>query len=480
MKRFRKILIWFFVILAAIIVLAFVGASYYINNSKPLIEKAVTKNIGLETRIDGPISLKVLPGLSFVVNEMKVISNETYVFRVNQVEIAIDYTKLFNAEVVVNALHFIQPQVYIIRDTSGIFNFEQLYAQIGKPVLNDPEKYRVDLEELTINDGRILYFDRGLGDTLQANGIHLLSGDVGLTGTATNIDVKKLRFNGKLAIDHFKLNNLVMDSLTFTVNGKGGRMSISEKKNKFLGAQVAGKALVDFNQKPASIHIEQQVKGLASERFLFAIGSDEYLSGTIDYSLDLNFHSFDWEKSISSANGTFNLNGSNLTFYGVNIDELLKDFQVSNEFNIIDLGAVFLTGPYGSVFTKGINFKDFLADYDGEKTQISSLVSNWTIDNGVASAQDVAFSTEKYRLAMSGKLDLLNKEYNNVSIVMVNHEGCAALSQNITGKFRNPETESIAVMGLVFGPVDNVWKILATPSGKKCDPVYSGSVQHPK
>lgn len=224
MHILKKFLIWFAIVLVSLIVLAFVAASVYINQFKPHLEKALTENIGLQTKIDGKISLKVIPGLSFVATKIKVISNETYVLRVAKTEISIDLAKLFSGEIKIIALHFVEPQVYVVRNTSGIYNFEKLYAQANKTAEKAAERLEIDLEEFSVTDGSILYFDLAHGDTLRVEGIDLFSDDLGFTGTLDNIKVKQLRFNGLINIRKLSINKLAIDTLSFAINGRGGEV----------------------------------------------------------------------------------------------------------------------------------------------------------------------------------------------------------------------------------------------------------------
>lgn len=173
------------------------------------------------------------------------------------------------------------------------------------------------------------------------------------------------------------------------------------------------------------------------------------------------------------------MTGEDLIIQGIDMNDILTKFKISQQFNIVDLGAVFVAGPYGAVFTKGINIAQMLSSLPGDSTQITKLVSNWSIKNGLSTAQDVAFSTKKYRVAMTGNLDFKNDIYKDVDISLINKDGCAALSQRINGSFIEPETESINAFGVISGPIDNLWKNLNKPLRRPCIPVYAGSVEHP-
>jgi len=181
-----------------------------------------------------------------------------------------------------------------------------------------------------------------------------------------------------------------------------------------------------------------------------------------------------------SAQGYFKISGNNIVFYGVDLDKVLKDFESTKDFNVMNFAAIFLAGPYGSAFANGLDFSSLLSGYDGERTEIDHLVANWKIIDGKAISEDVAFSTKKYRMALVGKLDMVNKKYEDFTIAMVNKSGCAGFSQTLSGSFNKPKSSSFMVQGVVFGPSKDMWKVLSLPSRSKCEPIYSGSIKHPE
>lgn len=480
MRTLRKFLLWILIVLVSLCVIIFIAASVYINRFTPQLEKALTENIGLQTKIDGSISLKVLPGLSFVAKKIRVISNETYVLRVAKTEISIDVSQLFSGEVNVNGLHFVEPQFFIVRNVAGIYNYEELYAQVNRQVTAPKERFQINLEEFSITKGSILYLDMAQSDTLNAEGIDVLSEDLGFTGTLDDVKVKQLHFNGLLNIEKFTINDLTLDSLTFAVNGRGGKLKVTDKRKEVFGGSVTGNAIVDFNAKPVAVSLEHKAVNMNSQLLLRSVESDEYLEGNINYELKLDFQSFDWQEAMVSAQGYFKVSGSNMVFYGVNLDKVLKDFENTQDFNVMNLAAIFLAGPYGSAFANGLDFNQLLSNYDGEQTAVNQLIANWKIVDGKAISEDVAFSTNKYRMAVSGNLDMVNKEYESFTIAMVNKSGCAGFSQTLSGNFNKPETTSFMVQGIVFGPSEDMWKVLSLPSRGRCEPIYRGSIKHPE
>jgi len=478
MRRTRKILIWIFAVIMVSLVILFIAASIYINSFKPNLENILTENIGLETRIDGDISLKITPGISFIAKDLKVISSETYVLKIEQAEISVDYLGIFKSSIDVRALRLYQPQVYIVRDVNGKFNYKTDRIEPTSGDI-DPDIHDFNLSILRIQNGRLLYIDQQYGDTLLVDGINLKSDQIGITGSLSNIEVDKIMFNGTVELDRIKLNMLKAEDLKFKIDGRGGKMAILPLDNTYFGGKITGKAILDFTKVPTQLHIQHQVAGFDLGNFSDAMQSDDVFKGKLNYQLDVTFSSFNWLQAKQSLNGTVLIDGENLNMKGIDLDKVIQRFNKSQQFNVIDLGAIFVAGPYGAVFTKGISFAELLSQNMGDSTQIIKLVSNWNIINGVANAQDVAFNTNHYRIAMTGSLDFRKNNYNDVTIALINVQGCEAIGEHINGSFNDPETKSISAIGAIAGPIDNLWKDLTKPLRKPCTPIYTGSVEHP-
>lgn len=476
MRLIRKIFVWTLVIVVPLFIILFIAASVYINNFKDNLERILTDNIGLETKIDGDISLRVTPGLSFVARDLKVISNETYLLKIEKTDISIDYLGVFKSDIDIRALRFIKPQVYVVRDVSGKYNFESESLRDG----DTDDIHNLNLDEFSITGGRLLYIDNQYNDTLMVDGFDLTSEEIGLTGTATHIDAGNMRLGGIVNVKSLHLNMLRVDSLEFRIDGRGGKIAILPVAHNYLGGTTTGKVIFDFTQTPTFISVEQDVTGLNLDAFSHGMGFQKLFSGNLDYHFDLSFRSFNWSEAKHSITGKAILEGENLTMYGADLDDILTKYKKTQHFNIVDLGALFVAGPYGAVFTKGINFLELLTHDTTKTTTITKLYSNWAVINGVANAQDVAFSTNHYRIAFNGSLDFRNGSYNNVAISLVNIDGCAALTQNLSGPFEIPETESVSSIGMITGSVDNLWKDLTRSFRTPCLPVYKGKVSHPQ
>jgi AsmA protein len=146
----------------------------------------------------------------------------------------------------------------------------------------------------------------------------------------------------------------------------------------------------------------------------------------------------------------------------------------------VDVGAVFFAGPMGLAVTRGYDFGSLFRG-SGGNARITTLVSNWKVERGVAQAKDVAMATAKNRIALQGGLDFVHGQFADVTVAVIDAKGCARVRQAIHGSFANPVVEKPRILTSLAGPVLKLYRrarrvFPAAP----CEPFYSGSVAAPK
>ena len=180
-----------------------------------------------------------------------------------------------------------------------------------------------------------------------------------------------------------------------------------------------------------------------------------------------------------TAGGEVSLRGDNLTLDGVDLDRTFSRYEASQSFNLVDVSAFFFAGPFAPLITKAYNFASIYRGTGGS-SRIRTLVSDWTVEHGVARAKDVALATYEYRIALKGSLDFVNERFNDVTVAVVDGKGCATVRQRIRGPFGNPVVENASVLQSVAGPVLKLLKQTKKLFGGRCEVFYAGSVAPPE
>jgi AsmA protein len=185
------------------------------------------------------------------------------------------------------------------------------------------------------------------------------------------------------------------------------------------------------------------------------------------------------DEMVRSAAGEVSLHGHDLTLEIGDIDKELARYEASQNFNLVDVGALFFAGPLGLAVTKGFNFAGIFQS-SGGSSQIRTLVSEWRIERGVAQAKDVAMATRENRIALKGELDFVNGRFKEVTVALIDAQGCAVAQQKIRGPFGRPEVEKPSVLTSLAGPALRLLRQAKSLFGGKCDLFYAGSVAPPR
>jgi len=221
---------------------------------------------------------------------------------------------------------------------------------------------------------------------------------------------------------------------------------------------------------------------LSVEEMLRKLSQEQVLKGAIDLEIDLSMKGTSLDEIKRTLNGDITVKGEDLIFHGLDIDDVISKFERSQQFDLLDVGSTFFLGPFGPAITKGSEFAQVYSALQKEKDSvIQEIICSWDIKNGVAEAKDVALATKKNRVAMVGKLDLVNEQFVDITIAVIDSTGCAVVSQEMHGSFSNPEIKTMntiqALMGPVVGVLNNTTKMLLM---KKCKVFYKGSLKPPK
>jgi len=129
----------------------------------------------------------------------------------------------------------------------------------------------------------------------------------------------------------------------------------------------------------------------------------------------------------------------------------------------------------GLADTKGSDFARIIVSDPGEKTYIPAFISDWNVENGRLIMKDIAFSTDNNRIAAHGWINLKTDSLN-LTIAALDKNGCSIISQDLYGKFDNPEMSDVKVVKSVLAPVTN---LVGGALGIDCKVFYDGKIKHP-
>ena len=437
---------------------------------KPRIEAAASEAAGMDVRIAGRIGVGFLPRLHVTLAGLQVKNRGTDLFAAREVHVGVNALALIRQKIEISTVVLEAPQFHIERDRQGRFNFET-----DKPDTGPLAEF--SLARFKLTDGALRYADLQNGQAVEAADCRLDVHDLFIGAGERNGAVKRVVLAGKLACAELKTKNQAVSDLKLALAGKDGVYDLDPITLRAFEGSGTGSVRADFT---GDVPRYQLRYGLARFRLDAALKSppgQQAPQGTADFSAELALQGKAAKALKQSLQGKLSLRGQGIVLHGVDLDETFDRFEASQTFNLVDVGAVFLAGPIGLAVTKGHDFASILGGLEG-RSDIRTLVSDWTVARGVLHAQDVAIATHRHRVALRGRLDLVNERFDGVTVALIDARGCATVQQKIRGSFAQPVIDKPSTLAALAGPVVRLFRQVVP--GGRCETFYAGSVTAPQ
>lgn len=283
---------------------------------------------------------------------------------------------------------------------------------------------------------------------------------------------------GTLSMDQLKIPGLI--DLNLSMNVEGQNDSLTAALTNFTpDALQTGRLAINLAPDEPEWNFRYDVKHSPIEKLVSRFHKGKFLEGPIDYSIDLTTRGMTWSSARSNLEGFFEVRSDSIRVYGIDIDDILRKFQKSQKINLTDIGAVVLAGPVGIVATKGTDFVVLAAIelHPDQHTEVTNLLTRWTLRNQTLTTEDVAFATTQNRIAFSGSINFAQDSIPGIRVAVVDKNGCSLMDQRLYGKFGSLKTGKLNVAKTLLGSVINFVDAIV---GKDCAPIYTGKVAHPK
>ena len=457
---------------ALLLVLALAVLLFFdINDYKPRVEAAASNSLKMEVSVEGRLGIGYIPGLHITLENVRIRNRGTELAFVKEADLAIELLPLFQQQLHYGNIATNGVRVSIERGHDGHYNYE-------RPPAAAEASHPLALPKVSFADLMVVYADKQSGGGYEFSGCNGVLTDMRHPGAAPFL--KRLTLSGQFAcgVLHGKIK--AVSDLKFSVEATDGVFDFKPITMQAFGGQGAGAMRMDRSLEIPSTQISYTLSKFRIEEFFKPAPSGKSISGRMDFSTTLTMRGRTRLAMRESANGEMSLSGTNLTLTGVELDKELLKFESSQNFNLIDVGALLFAGPVGLVVTKGYEFST-LALQTGGSTPIRTAVSHWKVEKGVAYAKDVALATNENRLALHGGLNFVDNEYQEVMVALIDSSGCARVRQKISGPFSKPAADKSAILvpvGPLLTLLDKAKTLIA--GGGKCEVFYNGSVLPPK
>ncbi|MGA8753727.1 AsmA family protein [Candidatus Deferrimicrobium sp.] len=319
----------------------------------------------------------------------------------------------------------------------------------------------------------------GPGGKVTADRIALGIDNLAVGGEGKDDFLRRISFSGTAGAGEVRTENLVVTDLTSAVAGKDGVLDLDPVTMRLFGGKGSGFFRADLSGSVPRYRVRYSLSSFRIEEFFKELSPKGIAEGPMDLSATLSMRGKTANEMKRTADGEVSLRGENLTVIGVDLDRTFSRYEATQSFNLVDVGAFFIAGPFAPLVTKGYTFASLFRG-SGGSSRIRALVSDWTVERGIARAKDVAMATNKHRVALTGSLDFVNERFDDVIMAVIDGKGCATVRQKIRGSFRKPVVEKVNVIQSVAGPVLKLFKQAGKLLGGKCEVVYAGSVAPPE
>jgi hypothetical protein len=461
-----------FALIGVLGLLVLVGAALFLlvdaNAHKTRLEATTSAALGMKVSIGGRVAIGFFPGLLLTLEDVHIRNRGMDVAFAKEARLAIDFLPLLRHEVRIERIALEHPRISIERGGDGKFNFEKPEAAAGtSPALDWPN--------VSLSDATFVYADQRRGETIEAGDCRADVHRLRLPGGTRSNLMRDISFTAELRCGQVRRAGFTVSDLEFSVDAKNGLFDLKPVTTRVFGTQGTGSIRADFSGAVPLYHVRYALPQFPIEEFFKTQSRRKVAAGRMDFSANLSMQGKTRKELRQTAKGQVSLRGKQLTLSGSDLDRELARFESSQNFNLLDVGAVFFAGPLGLVVTKGYNFAS-ISQGSGGSSEIRTLVSEWKVERGVAQAQDVAMATTENRIALQGGLDFVDYRFDNVTVAVVDAKGCAKVRQRIRGSFQNPMVEKPGVLQSLTGPAFRLLTKGRELFGGRCDVFYAGSV----
>ena len=455
-----------------VILAANAGRFIDVNALRPRLEAAAARASGMQVQIEGDLHIDFFPGISLTLNRVQVRNRGIPLAKAEQAKLRIELVSVLKNRPRVQSVAITRATLSIERDRQGVFNFEKTDKPKGVP-------RTLDLTSLSVKDGAILYLDKQSGRKIEGADCSVEASHLRLSGVSGVELMKNIDVNAKLACIRVHSEKIALANLTATVQGAKGHYHVRHASMQVFGGQGTAEAKADFSSEPPHWQAHYRLNRFRVEKLLEILQPKYAVKGALDFSAQLSANGKTWKSLQETASGEVSLRGEDLSLEGRDLDLELARYDSTQNFNLIDVGALFFAGPVGIAVTKGYDFSKLFRGKGGT-TSIQEMVSQWRVEHGVAEAEDVAIATRENYLAVQGGLDFANKRFEHLTVALVDTRGCTRIRQKIRGPFRKPVVEKPNIIQAVTAPVRKLLKkAKEVLTGPRCELFYRGVLLEP-
>jgi uncharacterized protein involved in outer membrane biogenesis len=472
-KTLKRCLYALGVVLGLVLIVGAVAVFSWGRYSKAQVQAAASDALGMQVTIGGELKVRLFPGFGMTLQEVRVRNQGSEWAVAKEARLGIELLPLLlHRQIRIPVIALTHVTLAIEHGRDGRLNFEVPSPAVGA-------RSQVDSTDVSLADVTLAYTDKQNGNEWRAGSCDLQSGRLQISAASTADLINSLVITGSVSCKQIQTRKLTMSDVKFKFDAKQGLFEFRDITMRAYDGHGSGNVHANFTGHVPAYRVHYVLASFRIEEFWKGFSQKKVGAGLMNFSTDLTLSGYTVQEMTQSSVGEASLRGSNLTLAFGDLDGELSRYQSTQKFSLIDVGAFLVAGPLGLAATKGYDFARVL-DSAGGSSEIPSLTSDWQIEHGVARARDVAMTTKKNRLALKGSLDFVNDRFEDVTVALVNKQGCVRVQQTARGPFSQPNVEKPNVFVSLSGPVHTLFKQAKHLLGGHCEVFYAGSLPAPQ
>ena len=459
-------------VLGLLILGAAVAVFSWVRHSKMQVQAAASDVLGMQVTIGGEVEVRLFPSFGMTLQEVRIRNQGSDLAAVKEARLAIELLPLLHRQIRIPVIVLTHVTLTVELGRDGKFNFDVPSSAGGA-------RPAIDSTHVTLADVTLHYTDKQNGNAWRAASCNVPAGRLQISaGKAADL-INSLAITAAVSCNQIETRKLMMSDVKFTVDAKQGLFEFRDITMRAYDGRGSGEVHANFTGHVPAYRVHYELSKFRIEEFWSIFSAKKVGEGLMNFSTDLTLSGSTVREMTQSSVGEAFLRGSNLTLAIGDLDGELSRYESTQRFSLIDVGAFLVAGPLGLAVSKGYDFARVL-DSAGGGSEIPSLTSDWQIERGVARAKDVAMTTKKNRIALQGALDFVNDRFQDVTVALVDKQGCVRVQQTARGPFSQPDVAKPNVLVSLTGPVHTLLKQAKHLLGGHCQVFYSGSLAAPQ
>jgi uncharacterized protein involved in outer membrane biogenesis len=440
-------------------------------NAKPRLEAIASDAIGMDVTVGGRLTVGIRHGLHIALADVRVRRCGADIASAGEVDLGVDVLPLWHDELRIEQLRLKDLRIGIERDRDGTLNIDGA-CRAGSNIA------ALAVTSVVVSGASLRYTDQPSGKYLEAVDCEIIRSGFNLSAAGSQHALKNLSVTADVTCGQVRTTDLTASDVKLSVDGKSGIVNLDPVSMRILGGQGSGAVHADFSGPVPLYHVRYRLTQFRIAEVFRTLSLPDVGQGSLDFNATLSLRGSTTDEWLRSLAGDASLHGVDLRLAGGDLDQKLSRYESSQNFNLVDVGAVFFLGPIGLGVTKGFDFARIFQGTGGSTT-FQTLVSEWQVEHGVAHAKDVALATRKNRIALKGSLDFVTGRFAEVTVAVVDAQGCAVVQQRVSGPFLAPKVEPPSVLKSLAGPTRRLLGRVRRLLGGRCTVFYAGSVAPP-